>query len=198
MFAGGLVVETELVDLPDRAALRVSLEGRRVLLKVDSSAARSRREITALRHAGLGGVGVPEVVWHDPSPPSLVALVRVEGPSLAAGADGCGRVGAQLRRLHETPPSGDLSRFDHRGATWKKFLTWWLRDEVAECVGLGVLTQGEGVAIRTPVQRVLDNMSEPPRRFIHGDLQYEHVINETATGRTVMVDWGDAGTGDPL
>lgn len=194
----GVAVESVLVDLPDRAALRLSLDGRHVLLKVDSSPARSDREVMGLRRAGRGGVSVPEIVWHEAGPPALLALGWVEGTSLAAGADAWREVGEELHRLHEPHASRSSLRFDHRGATWNGFLRWWLRDEIAQCVGLRVLSPVEGEAIRTRVVRILDDMAEPPRRFLHGDLQPEHVIKETGTGRVVIVDWGDAGSGDAL
>lgn len=192
------IIDDVLVRLADRVCLRVIADGQVLAVKVDATSERSAREVATLREAGARDVAVPRIVRHDLTPPPLLALEWVDGRALSDDPRQWPEAGDQLRRLHNARPPDGMRRFDHREATWRDFLVWWTKHETALCEQNGALQPAESELMRTGLLSCLATMPEPERTLLHGDLQPDHVLIERVTGEPVIIDWGDAGTGDPL
>lgn len=193
-----------VLDYPDRAVVvGVLRDGSRAVVKVDSSAPRHRREVSAMAAAAAAGVPVPDVLAAEEGDPSLMVMRYVDGAPLsavdfdgtpvsevddgAAWAD-AGRVLARLHRA--APPNGD------RLELWSDFGRWAgaLRDQLA----------GRAVVDATLPQRAFElvmsahaDAAPSTTGFIHSDCQANHfLIRHGAVA--ALIDFGDAGIGDLL
>ena len=191
-------VERTLADLADRACLQVLVEDVRLVVKVDTDLERSRREVAALGAARRAGVRVPRVVWHREGIPAVLALEHLDGVPLGESAGGWRAAGAAARLLHGMPAGVGWRRFDHRAESWRQFLLWWTDHEAARCAEMGALGSAEAAQMRHALRSRIEEMDEPRRTVLHGDLQPEHVLCLPGKQEVALLDWGDAGTGDPL
>lgn len=145
------------------------------------------------------GIRTPELHAFDDSlsildvPFSVVA--RVDGTDLSGEPfehPSYEQVGHELAALH----AADLAASDHP----------WLRDptgpEVEHLVGRvvrsGLLHQGGVAWIEALCERVDRVIAQgvAPRVFVHGDVKPDNVMVESS-GAVQLIDWGDAGVGDP-
>lgn len=175
----------------ERAVVRVG----DVYLKVETDAARARGEVAALQGAP---VPVPSLLWWRFGTPSVVALGAVAGRPLGTfGADSAApssawaAAGALVRQLHRSPaPEGLRDWFALHGlAGWIDAMGEWLLDETHIAPAL--------VRERTAFAHEHLDHRQVELVFTHGDLQAEHVFVDGGT-ITGVIDWGDAGLGDPL
>jgi aminoglycoside phosphotransferase (APT) family kinase protein len=107
-------------------------------------------------------------------------------------------VGRHLRRLHALSPPDPLGRFDHRRPTWSSFLIWWSDGEIDRCADAEIIEHSTLARARVWLRETFAEMSRIDRGFIHGDLQPDHVLLRASSCDPIIIDWGDAATGDPL
>jgi aminoglycoside phosphotransferase (APT) family kinase protein len=196
----GVRVGEVLVDHRNRAVFRSAVDGRTVYVKVDEGGRRHRRESAALRVMPAIGVPVPALVVDEPTEPAILVLAEMTGDPLVSLPDHPGawaETGRLLKKVHDMGVPDGTERFDHHGDTWLAFLRWWAEHESRLAVERGLLDDSRAHRFRAKTSAVLDRLSEPPRRFLHGDLQPEHVLVDPSGRVAGIIDWGDAGTGDP-
>ena len=180
------VQEVEVVVAhQERATLRVG----EVFLKVDPDEARVDVEVEAM---ALAPVPTPSVLWRRHPVLALAAvpgtaLGRLEEPSTASPA-AWAAAGRAIRALHDAPlPPWPGKSVDELAARL---------DE--ECEGL----VAEGVLPTDVVdrnRRLAETVLRPwTPCFIHGDLQIVHVFVGSGDEVTGIIDWSEAGPGDPL
>ena len=168
----------------ERATLRVG----EMFLKVDSDPARTAREREAMAWAPIP---TAEVLWMQPSVLALAGLPgrplgRLGEPDTATSTAWIA-TGAAVRRLHEAavPPWASL-RDEDRAETLAR-----------ECAAL----VAEDILSRELVDRsreLAETALRPWRpAFIHGDLQVGHVFLDDHDRVTGVLDWSEAGPGDP-
>ena len=176
----------------ERAVVRVG----DVYLKVETDLAKARGEVAALHGAP---VPVPALLWWRFGTPSVLALAAVAGRPL--GALGDERVappsawtaaGAMARRLHRSPvPAGLRDWFALHGlAGWIDSMRGWLLAETP--IAPALVRERAAFAHEHLDHRQVELV------FTHGDLQAEHVLVDDDGAITGVIDWGDAGLGDPL
>ena len=168
----------------DCATLRVGT----VFLKIDADQTRTDVEVEAMN---LAPVPTPEILWRTPPVLALAALRgkalgRLGEPSIAS-AEAWVAAGATVRTLHDAPlppwPGASLDELELR-----------LEGQCEWLIANGVLT--------TDIVNRNRNVAEAALRpwtpvFTHGDLQVAHVFVD-ADVITGVVDWSEAGRGDPL
>jgi len=180
-----MVLAEILVAHQDRAVVRVG----DAYIKAETNQTKADREHAILR---LAPVPVPEVLWWRPGSPSLLALARVSGETLARSTaqDDWVAAGKVMRTLHEAPlPDWEPWLVSGVVRTWLDADRDWLLEralidahfiEAAHAIAAEVLT---------------DRMVAPV--LTHRDLQPSHVFVDD--GRvTGIIDWGDVGIGDGL
>jgi hypothetical protein len=168
-----------------RATLRVG----DVFLKVDADQAHIDIEVEAI---ALAPVPTPEVLWHQPPVLALAAvpgtaLGRLGEPSTASPA-AWAAAGAAIRKLHDAPlPPWPSRKSLDRLATE-------VDGECAQLVATGLLPADLVTRNREVAEAVFRPVTPV---FTHGDLQITHVFvdGDEVTG---IIDWSDAGRGDPL
>ncbi|WOX11240.1 phosphotransferase [Streptomyces sp. N50] len=171
----------------ERATLRVG----DVFLKVDADQARLDAEVEAM---ALVPVPTPEVLWRKPPVLALAALPgttlgRLGGPSTGSPA-AWAAAGAAIRKLHEAP----LPPWPDRGKPLEE-LTAELDAECEQLVSNNVLP----AALVTRNRQVAEAALRPwTPTFTHGDLQIAHIFVDDANEVTGIIDWSEAGPGDPL
>ena len=168
-----------------------------VYLKVETDPARARGEVAALRGAP---VPAPELLWWRFGMPSVLALAAIVGRPLGTlgAADAAApppvwtAAGELARRLHEsTPPARLRSWFALEGlAAWIDSMRDWLLRETRVAPGL--------VDERAAFAHEHLDHREVELVFTHGDLQAEHILVDDHAAIAGVIDWGDAGLGDPL
>lgn len=168
----------------ERATLRVG----EVFLKIDVDQSRTDVEVEAM---SLAPIPTPEVLWRKPPVLALAALPgaalgRLGEPSTAPAA-AWAATGAAVRALHEAPPP------PWPGASLEEIAAE-LDDECAWLLANEVLP----IDLVTRNRRLAEAALRPwTPAFTHGDLQLAHVFadGDRITG---VVDWSEAGQGDPL
>ena len=171
----------------ERATLRVG----DVFLKVDADQARLDAEVEAM---ALVPVPTPEILWRKPPVLALAALPgttlgRLGGPSTDSPA-AWAAAGAAIRKLHEAP----LPPWPARGKPLEE-LTAELDAECEQLVSNDVLP----AALVTRNRQVAEAALRPwTPTFTHGDLQIAHIFVDDANEVTGIIDWSEAGPGDPL
>jgi aminoglycoside phosphotransferase (APT) family kinase protein len=177
----------------ERAVVRVG----DVFVKVDTVPDRVRREVTALR--SLESVPLPALLWERRGTPHLLAVSEVPGRPLAelgAPSDrspaAWAAAGAMARILHEQPVPTGLDGPSRYLLGDVDELERWL-------VGRGLAEEGVLAHHATRARAALAVAGGGGgETLVHGDLQAAHVFvagDESVSG---VIDWGDAGLGDPL
>ena len=159
-----------------------------------------RCESVAIPLARSAGVRTPNLVLFDDSltildvPYSVVE--RIEGTNLAASSFGhkaFEEVGVQLAKLHAADLTFGVDP--------------WLRDTSEspaetyfdEVIAAGLL-HVEGLRwlrdLCARLDAVIEEGPKPPVSFIHGDVKPDNVMVDVS-GLVHLIDWGDAGFGDP-
>ena len=195
---GPVSIDEVLVDLPERCCFRVTSGGAPAIAKFNDSAPRSAAEALAGSWAEAGGVRVPAILVHDPTPPALLVFEWVDGSPLDESDRGWREAGAQLAQLHALPISEGMPAYADERGSWVGHLLGWAESRADRCCQLGGLAAPEIGAMWDSLAPIVNQMAEPPRAFLHGDPQPDHFLLDRASGRPVLIDWGDAGTGDPL
>ena len=168
----------------------------RVPKMVDEGVSDTRTESVAVPVAHAAGVRTPALVVFDDSGEIVDGLYtiyeRVHGVTLdvAASPVVLRDLGAQLARLHRDvtscpDPKGwldDAGRYEDASSLLEEAPpeVRWLEEVLARLQP----------AITTTTVREL-------RRFVHNDVQPTNVL-VTAANEAVLIDWGDAGWGDPV
>jgi aminoglycoside phosphotransferase len=168
----------------ERATLRVG----DVFLKIDADQTRTDIEVGAM---ALAPIPTPEVLWREPPVLALAALPgsalgRLGEPSTASPA-AWAAAGAAARLLHDAPlPPWPGRRFDDLPSQLDAECEWLVTNGV---LPIDLVTRNREVA-----EAVLRPWTPV---FMHGDLQVSHIFvdGDTITG---VVDWSEAGQGDPL
>ena len=175
----------------ERAVVRL---GDDVYVKVDADHARLEREVAAMGAVADRALRVPEVLW---TRPGVLAMTALPGRPLARhgepspfDTDAWWRAGAVARAIHTTPVPADLAAsFAPDGLSSRiESERRWLIDD-------GRIDAAVVHARAEHAHRHLDGRTHE-RAFGHGDLQCEHVLVD-ADGSIAVIDWGDAGAGDP-
>jgi aminoglycoside phosphotransferase (APT) family kinase protein len=173
-----------LVAHSERATLRVG----DVFLKVDADQSRLDVEVEAM---ALAPIPTPKVLWRHPPALALAALKgkalgRLGQPSTASRAAWTA-AGAAVRRLHDArPPPWPGKTLAELEGRLDGECTWLLT--------AGVLPKKLIVRNREIAKAALRPWTTV---FAHGDLQLTHVFVE-GDEITGVVDWSEAGPGDPL
>jgi aminoglycoside phosphotransferase len=184
------VPEVEAVEVDvvvahkERATLRVG----DVFLKIDGDQRRTDVEVEAM---AVAPIPTPEVLWRKPPVLALAALSgkalgHLGQPSTASPA-AWAAAGAAVRMLHQAPlPPWPGKSLDEMASLLDAECEWLVTNGV---LPTGLVTRNRRIAeaaLRpwTPV-------------FVHGDLQADHVF-AAADVITGVIDWSDAGEGDPL
>lgn len=156
-------------------------------------------EAAAIPLALQAGVRTPDLVVFDDSqsildvPYSIVT--RVDGKDLGGDPfdhDAYTDVGRELARLH----TADLDSTDPRLRDTSDLAADDLFDYVLTA---GLLHRGAVDWLKDLCQRldlIIQAGPEPPLVFIHGDIKPDNVMIDRA-GAVHLIDWGDAGFGDP-
>ena len=173
-----------VVAHPERATVRVG----DVFLKIDTEQAQADREVEAM---SLAPIPTAEILWRRPPVLALAALpgvpvARLGEPATSSPA-AWEAAGAVVRRLHDAPlPAWESKRGADRAAMLDRESDWLLdqgtlpRDTIA---------RGRELALTTLAPR--------PQAFVHGDLQVAHVFIDENDQVTGVLDWSEAGAGDP-
>lgn len=193
-----VVIEEVLVDLAERACFGVTVSGTRAIAKFNLSPERAAVESLAGASAGGGGVLVPAVLVHDPTPPALLVFEWVDGTPLEGSDAGWREAGAQLAQLHALAVPEGMPPYPDEHGSWIGYLLSWAQVRADRCRQLGGLPAAEIETMWERLAPIVSQMSEPPRVFLHGDPQPDHFLLDPSSGAPVLIDWGDAGTGDPL
>ena len=183
-----LPVRRVLASLADRVTFEAAIDGHRVAVKLDSAGAKAARELQAMEAARAGGVPVPAVHFARAGDPAVLVLGWIDGEPLNDQPAARWRAaGGVVRRLHSLTPPDPLLRAGFDAL---------IDDEARQAVEIGALTAAEASEVRRRWDRVQRDLGPRPAVFLHGDLQPDHVLC-TSDG-AVLIDWGDACTGDPL
>jgi aminoglycoside phosphotransferase (APT) family kinase protein len=168
----------------ERATLRVG----DVFLKIDGDQRRTDVEVEAM---AMAPIPTPEVLWRKPPVLALAALSgkalgHLGQPSTASPA-AWAAAGAAVRMLHQAPlPPWPGKSPDEIAARLDAECEW--------LVTKGVLPTD----LVTRNRRIAEAALRPwTPVFVHGDLQADHVF-AAADVITGVIDWSDAGEGDPL
>ena len=172
----------------ERAVVRLA----DVFVKVDTSDDRVGRELAAL---GSAPVPTPQLLWHRAGPIHLLALSEVQGVPLgrygstsdspSAAWSAAGAIARQLHE-HQVPAALELpSRY--RLENLDELEEWLLAKRVADP---GLVAEHARRA-RAASEEATNNS------LVHGDFQPEHVIVTADNTVAGVLDWGDAGVGDP-
>ncbi|HVA43338.1 MAG TPA: aminoglycoside phosphotransferase family protein [Acidimicrobiales bacterium] len=198
LFGPHLSVEETLVAHRSRLVWRARLDGDLVALKAFTEPHRAAAEAMAMRAAADGGVGVPPVLgeWRVDGC-AVLTLGWVEGSPLGSQTQGWVRAGEQLARLHRLPVPPGLPTVSGWEGDWDSDLVRQVPQECARAVNLGLLSHSQVDHVTSTLGPALVALEPAGIAFLHGDMQPEHVILTTAGGVS-FIDWGDAGSGDPL
>ena len=180
---------------PDRAVYLA--EQARTVLKVYTDGATLAREREVAQRAHAAGIPVAEILGFADGPPAVLAMRQVIGRTLSAAMRRAPRdAGAQIARFHRLgahPPFADGQPH------WEDFILSRVDRELARLRHLGVLAEGEAVALRRRFDQLRPSLAARPIVLLHGDLQAEHIIVDPEGERVLaLLDFADAQPGDPL
>jgi aminoglycoside phosphotransferase (APT) family kinase protein len=193
------------------AVYEVDAEGHRFVLKASMMHGALRAEAWACARGANAGCAAPEilVLGRLGSDPSMSAFImsRVAGRPIAAGHPAFREVGAALRRLHgvRLPGFGWLAEasWDERGefslthGSWPGFLKGILGDARSLADHYAVAARAIEAAAAAIDAHADSLAAVAPGSLCHGDLKATHILVDPG-GLAAVIDWGDAGVGDPL
>lgn len=185
-----------LVDIVTSHHERAVIRAGDLHLKVETDPAKARGELAALQAAP---VPTPAVLWWRFGTPSVLALATVIGRPIGtlgnasvAPSAAWKAAGALARRLHRAPvPEGLRNWFAVDGLPgWIDAMQFWLLNETHIAPAL--------VQTRAAFAHEHLDHRHVELVFTHGDFQAEHVLVDDDGSISGVIDWGDAGLGDPL
>jgi Ser/Thr protein kinase RdoA (MazF antagonist) len=168
----------------ERATVRVG----DVFLKIDTDQQQADREVANMR---LAPVPTAEILWRRPPVLALaalpgVALARLGEPATSSAA-AWEAAGTMVRTLHDAPPPAwESKRGSERAATLEQECAWLVEHDVLP-----------GQVVARGRELALGALAPRPSSFIHGDLQVAHVHVDEHDRVTGVLDWSEAGAGDP-
>lgn len=172
----------------DRAVVRLG----DVFIKADTDRDRSDREAAALSSLSIP---MPELLWRRLGPPDLAAIGRVEGTPLALlgqpsphPPQAWRAAGRLARQIHEADIPQRLAvpsryRLDDLG----ELEAWLTRRGLADAA----VIEEHSKRARTAFA------SARTDHLVHGDLQAAHIFIDDDGEVRGIIDWSDAGVGDP-
>jgi aminoglycoside phosphotransferase (APT) family kinase protein len=189
-------IDTVVFERPDRAVAVGRMSGEAVYVKADTSRERIASERAALAVASGGSLPVPRVVAEATASDAYVLVIAaIDGNPL----DTCSEqawvdAGSLLARLHRLRPPPDMGRARYGPADLHQFIDGALETARSS----GAVEDAALVKAGAQLGDLASRVDCGVVTFVHSDLQPEHVL-VGSTGRIVgIVDWADAGTGDPL
>lgn len=201
IFGHPVVVTGVLIEHHERAVFETISPHGPVVVKVDTSMARHRKEDSVLRTAAHNGLPVPTIVGAEDGPPSLLVLDRIDGVPLRPGVDGAAwrQAGRVLRRLHDLDWPAAAGPSGWSGRNWHDHFLWWVdheRDRLLADHSLPVTVVDQ---MHRYLSSTFVSMAEPDRHLLHGDCQADHYLVTPGSSRIAAVlDFGDAVLGDPV
>jgi Ser/Thr protein kinase RdoA (MazF antagonist) len=201
--AGGYpaAVSAVLIEHHERAVFETRSPEGPVVVKVDTSTVRHRREESVLRAAGRAGLPVPAIVLSEGGPPSLLVLQRIDGTPLHRGVDDeawrdAGRV---LRRLHGLAWPAEAGSASWSGRSWQDHFRWWADHERDQLLTYDSLRPAVIHGMHRYLSSTFAEMGEPELHVLHGDCQVDHYLVMGSSSRIAgVLDFGDAVLGDPV
>jgi Ser/Thr protein kinase RdoA (MazF antagonist) len=196
-----VAVTAVLIDHHERAVFETHSPEGPVVVKVDTSEARYRREESVLRAAGRAGLPVPAIVLSDAGHASLLVLTRIEGSPLQRGVDDeawrdAGRV---LRRLHGVAWPAEAGSAGWSGRSWPDHFRWWADHERDQLLTYDSLPTAVIHQMHHYLSATFADMDDPELRLLHGDCQADHYLVMVGSSRIAgVLDFGDAVLGDPV
>ena len=191
---GPIEVDATPVDHHERLVWLAAGASGPLVIKADVDAERHRRELLGLRAAQQTGCPVPEVIDRVGGPVNVLVITHLHGSPLQGDdpSQTWAAVGAAVRDLHRSEPTGERGIGSGDGAA----------ERIAPSIDY--VTGGDPGTARPLIDAGLDFVR---RRLVaavegvqvHGDCQPDHfLLDETRTTVTGILDFGDAGLGDPL
>lgn len=172
-----------------------------MVVKVDRSMAKHRREESVLRAAGRSGLPVPAIVLSEAGPPSFLVLQRVDGTPLRRGVDDeawrdAGRI---LRRLHGLEWPAVAGSTSWSGRNWQDHFCWWADHERDQLLTDRSLPATAVHQMHRYLRETFADMDGPELHLLHGDCQADHYVVMPGSPRIAgVLDFGDAVLGDPV
>jgi aminoglycoside phosphotransferase (APT) family kinase protein len=196
-----VVVTAVLIEHHERAIFETRSPEGPVVVKVDTSKARYRREESVLRAAGRAGLPVPAIVLSEGGRPSILVLQRIDGTPLHQGVNDeawrdAGRV---LRRLHGLAWPAEAGSASWSGRSWQDHFRWWADHERDQLLTYDSLPTPAIHRMHRYLSETFADMGEPELRLLHGDCQADHYLVMAGSSRIGgVLDFGDALLGDPV
>jgi fructosamine-3-kinase len=189
-----------LVVWADRATHRVTVAGRRYVVKTDDDHEVVAREVWGQQRAAAAGVRVPEIVAVADD---AFAMRWVDGVMLRdhPASESWDAAGAQVRLAHDlggaAPFGAGFGGYESEHATWRDFFETFAARELDLCERDLALAPPDAQRIRAALRAAEPFLDTPRIGWCHGDLQPEHVLVDPETHRVVaIIDWADHGSGD--
>jgi aminoglycoside phosphotransferase (APT) family kinase protein len=198
---GPVAVATVLIEHRERAVFETHSPSGPVVVKVDTSMAKHRREGSVLRAARHHGLPVPAIVFSEEGPPSLLVLERLDGTALggAVHGDPWRDAGHVLRRLHALswPAAAGSARWSQRN--WQDHFRWWADHERDQLLAHNSWPATAVDQMHRYLSATFADMGAPALHLLHGDCQADHYLVTPGSSRIAgMLDFGDAVLGDPV
>jgi aminoglycoside phosphotransferase (APT) family kinase protein len=195
-----MAVTTVLVEHHERAVFETLSPRGPMVVKVDTSMGKHRREESVLRAAAQAGLPVPAVVHSEPGPPAVLVLRFIDGTPLGPGVDRAAwcDAGALLRRLHRLSWPAEAGAATWSGRSWPDHFRWWTDHERGQSLSDGSLPASAVREIHRYLSTSFAHMDQPELHLLHGDCQADHYLVTTSTRIAGVLDFGDAILGDPV
>jgi len=196
-----VTVTSVLTQHHERAVFEALSPRGPVVVKVDTSMAKHRREESVLRAAGHAGLPVPAVVHSDAGPPSLLVLQFIDGMPLHQRVGGAAwrHAGHVLRRLHGLAWPAGAGSASWSGRSWPDHFRWWTDHERDQLLTDGSLPAPVVQEMHRYLSTTFSDMDQPELHLLHGDCQTDHYLVTTGSPHIAgILDFGDAILGDPV